>query len=49
MRDPLMFFNIRPAKGALFAVGTDISTIHLLSLVNDPEDVAREAEEGKMM
>jgi hypothetical protein len=49
MRDPLMFFNIRPAKGALFAVGTDISTIHLLSLVKDPEDVAREAEEGKMM
>jgi hypothetical protein len=49
MREPLMFFNASPAKGALFAVGTDMSTIHLLSLVKEPEEVARDAEEGRMM
>jgi hypothetical protein len=49
MRDPLIFFKASPAKGVLFAVGTDMSTIHLLSLVKEPEDVARDAEEGRMM
>jgi hypothetical protein len=44
-----MFFNARPANGALFAVGTDMSTTHLFSLVRDPEEVAREAEEGRIM
>jgi hypothetical protein len=49
MREPLMFFSASPAKGALFAVGTDISTMHRLSLVNEPDDVALEAEEGRIM
>ena len=30
-------------------VGTVMSTMHLLRLVKEPEDVAREAEEGRMM
>jgi hypothetical protein len=49
IRELLTFFNARPANGAPFAVGTDMSTIHLFILVIEPEDVAREAEEGRIM
>jgi hypothetical protein len=49
IRDCLIFFRARPAKGAPFAVGADISTMHLLSAVKEPEAVAREAEDGRMI
>jgi hypothetical protein len=49
IKDRLIFFNAIPAKGAPLAVGTDISTIHSVSLANVPEDVAREAVEGRMI
>jgi len=44
-----MFFKARPANGAPFVVGTDMSTMHLFRLVMEPEEVAREADEGRMM
>lgn len=44
-----IFLKASPAKGAPLAVGTDISTMHLLSLVTEPDEVARDADEGRMM
>jgi len=44
-----MFFNARPAKGAPFVEGTDISTIHLFICVIEPEAVALDAEEGRII
>lgn len=49
MREFVMFFNARPAKGWPLAVDMDISTMHLLRSVRDPEDVAWAAEDGRMM
>jgi hypothetical protein len=49
MREFLIFFNARPANGAPFVVGTDMSTIHLFSLVIEPDAVARDADEGRIM
>lgn len=44
-----MFFRAKPANGAPSAVGTDMSTIHLSIFVIEPDDVACEAEEGRMI
>jgi hypothetical protein len=45
----LISFKARPAKGAPSAVGTDVSTIHLFSFVREPDEVAREADTGRMI
>ena len=44
-----MFFSVRPAKGAPSLVGADISTMHPRNLVRDPDEVAREADDGRMI
>lgn len=44
-----MFFSARPAKGFPLAVDMDISTMHFLRSIRDPEDVAWAAEDGRMM
>lgn len=45
----VMFFRARPAKGVPSAVGADISTMQPFKLVRDPDEVARDAEDGRMM
>jgi hypothetical protein len=45
----VMFFKARPANGAPSVVGADISTMHPFNLVREPDEVAREADEGRMM
>jgi hypothetical protein len=49
IKELVIFFRARPANGAPSVVGADISTMHLLNLVREPDDVAREAEVGRMM
>jgi hypothetical protein len=49
INDLLISFNVRPANGAPLVVGTDISTMQLLSFVTAPEEVALEADEGRIM
>jgi hypothetical protein len=49
MREFVMFFSARPAKGFPLAVEMDMSTMHLVRSVRDPEDVACDADDGKMM
>ena len=44
-----MLFNARPANGAPDTVGTDISTIQRLRSVKEPEEVACEADGGRMI
>ena len=47
--DDWIFCNVRPANGVPLEVGSDISTMHRLSFVREPDDVARDAEEGSIM
>jgi hypothetical protein len=49
IREFPIFLNESPANGAPFDVGTDMSTIQFLRFVNEPEEVACAAEEGRMM
>jgi hypothetical protein len=49
MSERLILFSIRPANGAPLAVGTDMSTMQPASFVREPEDVACDADDGRMM
>lgn len=49
IREFVIFLSARPAKGFPLAVEIDISTMHLVRSVSDPEDVAWDAEDGRMM
>lgn len=49
IKELVIFFMAKPANGAPSAVGADMSTMHLLNLVSEPDEVAREAEVGRMM
>jgi len=48
-KDSFIPFTVKLANGAPLAVGTDISTIQRFRFVRAPPDVARDAEEGKMI
>jgi hypothetical protein len=49
IKELFMFFSVMPANDAPCSVGIDISTMLLVRLVRELEDVAWEAEEGKMI
>lgn len=44
-----MFFNARPANGAPDTVETDMSTMQRLRSVKEPEEVACDADGGRMI